>query len=223
MHGSININIAFWKYEYGLFQNVNVRIFYNYWIDGFYGLHQSLQKNSLTVPSSIFRTSPLYFPDFYFPFSSSSRFLIRNSLKPMKVATWCKNVKSTNQILASRFAGYYRVNYDSRNWQLLADHLLNSPLQNELPPVTRAQLLDDALNLARGGILGYDIALNMTRYLTTKEMDYVPWKSFYEHLRFLNLMLRQTTAYGHFQVCQGLGKYCLFFDNLSFLVRDTKF
>lgn len=95
--------------------------------------------------------------------------------------------------------GYYRVNYDNRNWQLLADHLLHSPLQNELPPVTRAQLLDDALNLARGGILGYDVALNMTRYLATKEMDYVPWKSFHEHLRFLNLMLRQTTAYGYFQ------------------------
>jgi hypothetical protein len=25
-------------------------------------------------------------------------------------------------------------------------------------------LLDEALNLARGGILGYDVALNMTRY-----------------------------------------------------------
>jgi len=136
----------------------------------------------------------------------------------MKVATWHKNVKSTNQILASRFAGYYRVNYDSRNWQLLGDHLLNSPLQNELPPVTRAQLLDDALNLARGRILGYDVALNMTRYLATKEMDFVPWKSFHEHLRFLNLMLRETIAYGHFQVCQGLGKHCLLFDNHSLLV-----
>jgi len=63
----------------------------------------------------------------------------------------------------------------------------------------------------------------MTRYLATKEMDYVPWKSFHEHLRFLSLMLRQTTAYGHFQVCQCLGVYCLFFDNYSLMVRDTKF
>lgn len=156
----------------------------------------------------------------YFPFLLV--YLVRISLKTMKVATWSKNTKSTNQTLASRFAGYYRVNYDNRNWQLLADHLLHSPLQNELPPVTRAQLLDDALNLARGGILGYDVALNMTRYLATKEMDYVPWKSFHEHLTFLNLMLRQTTAYGHFQVCQGLGKCCLLFDNHSLLVRDIK-
>jgi len=84
-------------------------------------------------------------------------------------------------------------------------------------------LLDDALNLARGGNLGYDVALNMTRYLATKEMDFVPWKSFHEHLRFLNLMLRQTTAYGYFQVCQGLEEYCLLFDNYSLLVRDNKF
>jgi hypothetical protein len=67
-------------------------------------------------------------------------------------------------------------------------------------------LLEDALNLARAGILGYDIALNMTLYLATKEMDFVPWKSFNDHLRFLNLMLRQTTGYGLFQVCQGLGE-----------------
>jgi aminopeptidase N len=66
-------------------------------------------------------------------------------------------------------------------------------------------LLDDALNLARAGILGYDVALNVTRYLATKEMDYVPWKAFHEQLRFLNLMLRQTTAYGDFQVCEDLG------------------
>jgi hypothetical protein len=119
--------------------------------------------------------------------------------------------------LRFRFAGYYRVNYDNHNWNLLADHLLNSPLENELPAVTRAQLLDDALNLARGGILGYSVALNMTRYLATKEVDFVPWKSFHEHLRFLNLMLRRTTAYGLFQVCQGIGEYCLLFDNYSLI------
>jgi hypothetical protein len=179
--------------------------------------------NFRTVPSNILCSSPLCFPGFYFLFSSSSPFLIRISLNLMKVVTWFKNTEDTNQILASRFAGYYRVNYDRRNWKLLADHLLSSPLQNELPPVTRAQLLDDAMNLARAGLLDYDVALNMTRYLATKEMDFVPWKSFHEHLRFLNLMLRQTTGYGLFQVCQGLGEYCLIFDNFSLLVRDNVF
>jgi len=116
---------------------------------------------------------------------------IRNLTQPKSFQQWVLfNIQAT---------GYYRVNYDSHNWKLLADHLHNSPLQNELPAITRAQLLDDALSLARAGILGYDVALNMTRYLATKEVDFVPWKSFHEHLRFLNLMLRQTTAYGFFQ------------------------
>jgi hypothetical protein len=141
---------------------------------------------------------------------SASRFLKIITLRLTKGATWCEKTQGTKYILGSRFTGYYRVNYDSRNWELLADHLLNSSPQDELPAITRAQLLDDALYLARAGILGYDVALDMTRYLAKREMDYVPWKAFHEHLRYLDLMLRQTTAYGDFQVCEGLGECCLF-------------
>jgi aminopeptidase N len=67
---------------------------------------------------------------------------------------------------------------------------------------TRAQLLDDALNLARAGVLGYDVALDMTRYLAARESHYVPWKALFDNMRFLNTMLRQTPAYGLFQVLQ---------------------
>jgi aminopeptidase N len=71
-----------------------------------------------------------------------------------------------------------------------------------LSAITRAQLLDDALNLARAGILGYDVALNMTRYLAGRESHYVPWKAVFENMRFLNTMLRQTPTYGLFQVLE---------------------
>jgi hypothetical protein len=99
-------------------------------------------------------------------------------------------------------SGYYRVNYDIRNWRLLATQLLNSPPQDMLPATTRAQLLDDALNLARAGTLSYEVALNMTRYLATRESHYVPWKAVFENWRFLDFMLRQTPAYGVFQVLE---------------------
>lgn len=66
--------------------------------------------------------------------------------------------------------------------------------------ITRAQLLDDALNFARAGILGYDVALNMTRYLAARESHYVPWKAVFDNMKFLNTMLRQTPTYGLFQV-----------------------
>jgi hypothetical protein len=96
------------------------------------------------------------------------------------------------------------VNYDTRNWRLLAAHLLDSAPQDALSAVTRAQLLDDALNLARAGSLAYGVALDMTRYLATKESHYVPWTAMFENLRFLNLMLRQTPAYGVFQVLEAV-------------------
>jgi aminopeptidase N len=71
-----------------------------------------------------------------------------------------------------------------------------------LSAATRAQLLDDSLNLARAGALAYGVALNMTRYLATRESHYVPWTAVFENLRFLDFMLRHTPAYGVFQVLQ---------------------
>ena len=38
----------------------------------------------------------------------------------------------------------------------------------------RAQILDDALNLARAKLLDYETALSLTGYLS-KEEEYVPW------------------------------------------------
>ena len=43
--------------------------------------------------------------------------------------------------------GYYRVTYDERNWRLLKDQLLFD--HEVFTPSNRAQLLDDAFNLAR--------------------------------------------------------------------------
>ena len=70
--------------------------------------------------------------------------------------------------------GYYRVNYPEKNWNALTSMLLANT--TSLSPQTRAQLLDDSLNLARAGFLPYSVALNMTRYLA-KELDLVPWNS----------------------------------------------
>ena len=42
--------------------------------------------------------------------------------------------------------------------------------------VNRAQIMDDALNLAKSGLLEYDTALSVTGYLS-KEVEYIPWKA----------------------------------------------
>jgi aminopeptidase N len=56
--------------------------------------------------------------------------------------------------------GFYRVQYDDDNLKALVKQLKDA--HEELDPVDRAGLLDDAFNLARAGKLPYEKALDMT-------------------------------------------------------------
>ncbi len=60
--------------------------------------------------------------------------------------------------------GYYRVNYDQENWEALTDLLLAEEEEEEeeeeeaaVEATARAQLYDDAFNLARAGIISYEV------------------------------------------------------------------
>ena len=100
-------------------------------------------------------------------------------------------------IICICISGYYRVNYDEKNWALIIGQLLEDP--RPISVVNRAQLIDDAFNLARVGRLSYSTALDLTSFLQT-EVDYVPWKAMETALRFFDAMLSRTPAYGDFQV-----------------------
>ena len=93
--------------------------------------------------------------------------------------------------------GYYRVNYDTFNWQALAARLARNHL--DISRLSRAQLLDDSLNLARAQLLDYDFALNLTRYLT-KERDYTPWLSGLKAITYLDRMFRRGEDYENLQL-----------------------
>ncbi len=84
-------------------------------------------------------------------------------------------------------ANYYRVNYDDSTWLSLADVLASS--HASVHPSSRAQLLSDALALAREGTLGYDAALAQTEYLD-REWEYVPWAAAAGAMDYVSLMLR---------------------------------
>uniref|UniRef100_A0A674C3U1 Aminopeptidase n=1 Tax=Salmo trutta TaxID=8032 RepID=A0A674C3U1_SALTR len=94
-------------------------------------------------------------------------------------------------------SGYYRVNYDTDNWerlinQLTADHTV-------IPLINRAQIVDDAFNLARAKVINTTLALRTTRYLS-QERDYIPWESAIRNLNYYILMFDRGQVYGMLQV-----------------------
>lgn len=70
--------------------------------------------------------------------------------------------------------GFYRVNYDTDNWNALIKQL--NEAHDEIHVLNRAQLIDDAFNLARAGHLDYSVPLSLSKYLK-KENNATPWYS----------------------------------------------
>lgn len=147
------------------------------------------------------------FPHWYVPVSYTTRdemrvndtaprvWLDRNNDRRVDAAT--KPGSDSWLLVNLQQTGYYRVNYDTTNWRLLIQHLLSEPVTS-LPSTTRAQLINDALNIARAGLLDYGKALNLTLYLT-KERELVPWQAFFSSIAFMDGMLRDTRAYEDMQ------------------------
>nr|BAG82599.1 aminopeptidase N [Gloydius brevicaudus] len=99
-------------------------------------------------------------------------------------------------LLNVNVTGYFRVNYDLENWQRLMNQL-NKDLQ-EIPVLNRAQIIDDAFNLARAKHVGTDLALNTTRYLGL-EREYLPWDTALDNLDYFRLMFDRSEVYGPMQ------------------------
>ena len=80
--------------------------------------------------------------------------------------------------------------------------------------INRAQIIDDALNLARVGLLKYELALEVTSYLNS-ETEYIPWAAALTGLRYIEEMLKRTSGYGDFKV---RSKHC-FYEILQFCLK----
>ncbi|CAH2105873.1 unnamed protein product [Euphydryas editha] len=90
--------------------------------------------------------------------------------------------------------GFFRINYDQRNWQLLIKVLNNPSRFEEIHPINRAQIIDDAMNLALSGRLDYKTALDISSYLF-HERSYVPWKAGLVALGYIDTMLSKGAYY----------------------------
>lgn len=88
--------------------------------------------------------------------------------------------------------GFYRVNYDLGNWERLLSQL-NTDHQ-VMPLINRAQVIDDAFNLARAGLVSTTLALRTTLFLSA-ETEYMPWQSALDNMQYYYLMLDRTEVY----------------------------
>ncbi|RVE74835.1 hypothetical protein OJAV_G00026200 [Oryzias javanicus] len=92
--------------------------------------------------------------------------------------------------------GFFRVNYDVENWERIINKL-NSRHQ-DIPLISRAQIIDDAFNLAELGMVNMTLALRTTSYLD-KEIEYVPWRRANSHLKKFFDILGPRGIYGPLQ------------------------
>ncbi|XP_055635492.1 aminopeptidase N-like [Toxorhynchites rutilus septentrionalis] len=91
--------------------------------------------------------------------------------------------------------GYYRVNYDLENWSLIIKALQRDP--SAIHVQNRAQLINDAFNLARADRLDMALPLELLTYLK-KEHEYPPWAAASSILTYFNNKLRGTPIHEHF-------------------------
>ncbi|XP_035275370.1 aminopeptidase Ey-like isoform X1 [Anguilla anguilla] len=89
--------------------------------------------------------------------------------------------------------GYYRVNYDPENWEKLLQQLETD--HRKIPTLSRAQLIDDAFNLARFEYVNITLALNTTKYLLN-DTEFMTWESARENLFHLILMFDRSEICG---------------------------
>ncbi|XP_011865488.1 PREDICTED: uncharacterized protein LOC105560735 [Vollenhovia emeryi] len=109
-------------------------------------------------------------------------------LKPQDKSTIIGSVETNSWVICNiQQIGYYRVNYDKNNWEMLT-HYLKLKNFKKIHVINRAALLDDAFNLARAGYVDYSIPFTLARYLT-RETDYEPWVAAVNNFNFLNHVL----------------------------------
>ncbi|KAJ7417602.1 Aminopeptidase Ey [Pitangus sulphuratus] len=103
-------------------------------------------------------------------------------------------VDSPNWLLLNlNVSGYFRVNYNQENWDQLLSQL--SIDHTVFPVINRAQIIDDAFNLARAKYVSVTLALNTTRFLS-QETEYMPWEAALNNLQYFQLMFDRSEVFG---------------------------
>jgi len=121
-----------------------------------------------------FETKPIWFK----PNDTSIQIKINNNNNITLNETWL--------IGNLKHSGYYRVNYNENNWNLLVNQLLND--HKKIDILNRAQLIDDSFNLGRAGLIDQTLFLKITSYLVN-ETDPLAFQTAFIGLNYIADML----------------------------------
>ncbi|KAE9538122.1 hypothetical protein AGLY_006094 [Aphis glycines] len=108
--------------------------------------------------------------------------------------------------------GFYRVNYDEKNWKLLLIQLITNP--DRIHVLNRAQIIDDAYHLCRAELVPYDYYTSLLEYLLMED-HVMPWNTAINGLSsIMDAIRRYPTEYSKFKkYTQGLAG--ILYDKLS--------
>lgn len=118
--------------------------------------------------------------------------------------TWFKQFKIKTEINRTYVcvyvsdSGFYRVNYDEKNWKLLLIQLITKP--DVIHYLNRAQIIDDANHLSKATLLPYDYYISLLEYLLVED-HVTPWNTAVEGLSSIgNAIRRYPAEHSAFQV-----------------------
>ncbi|EFN71975.1 Aminopeptidase N, partial [Camponotus floridanus] len=80
--------------------------------------------------------------------------------------------------------GYYRVYYDTENWQNIGRYL-NSKEYENIHVLNRAQIIDDAFHFVVEKKLKFSVFCEIAKYLS-KESDYIAWYPMIKAFEFMS-------------------------------------
>merc|ERR1711970_135626 len=83
----------------------------------------------------------------------------------------CQELVNAPMILNKKATGYYRVNYDTQNWLLIADTLMTN--HQAIHPLNRAQIICDVIALSKTGHVTQEIHDAVMEYIDM-ESDFAP-------------------------------------------------
>lgn len=177
------------------------------------------QKHFLLEPNSVVKRPSEFNYEWIIPIKWMKKGMEQNPLWLLQKTEIHSHLKAGagEWVLANlNVTGYYRVNYDLENWERLLLQLNTN--HQMIPLLNRAQILDDAFNLARASIINITLALRTTQYLAL-EREYIPWEAALRSLSSLLIVFERNEVYGPMQAyLRKLVKPL--FDHFSTLTRN---